>query len=117
MLEPSKAVVPAMADDAPQPVPVHYIKSNFFRVAHTDGAIGHITPAGLIFVGLYSERLAIPQLMVHEVTEEGQVGPERPEQRVSKSGLVREVELGAVMSIETASALVTWLQEKIQLIQ
>lgn len=106
-----------MSDQTPNAVPFHYIKSNFFHVSHTDGAIGNITPAGLIFVSFYSERAAIPQTMVHEITETGQVGSERLEERVSKKGIVRELEIGTIMSPETAQFLVTWLQEQISLIK
>jgi hypothetical protein len=97
-------------------VEFHYIKSNEFRVVHVDGAMGGITPAGLIFVSLYSERPAIPQVMVHEVTEEGQIGPERLEERVGKKGVVREIEVGATMSLETAINFVKWLQDRIDLV-
>lgn len=106
-----------MTDESPQTVPFHYIKSNQFRVVHTDGAIGNIAPSGLIFVGLYSERGAIPQTMVHELTDTGQVGPEHSDERIGKKGIVREVEVGAMMSAETATALITWLQEKVDLVQ
>lgn len=106
-----------MSEEMPTSVPFHYIKSNLFRVIHTDGAVGNIAPSGLIFVGLYSERSAIPQMMVHDVTGTGQVGPERPSERVGKTGIVREVEVGATMSVETAITFVAWLQEKIDLLQ
>jgi hypothetical protein len=106
-----------MSEETPTSVPFHYIKSNLFRVIHTDGAVGNIAPSGLIFVGLYSERSAIPQMMIHDVTETGQVGPERLSERVGKSGIVREVEIGATMSVETAITFVAWLQEKIDLLQ
>jgi hypothetical protein len=106
-----------MPDESPTVVQFHYIKSNAFRVIHTDGAIGHITPAGLIFVGLYSERAPIPKMMAHEITDAGQVGTERQEQRVSKTGIVREIEVGAMMGIDTAKRLVQWLQERIELAQ
>jgi hypothetical protein len=106
-----------MTEDTPTTVPFHYIKSNFFRVVHTDGAMGSVSPAGLIFVTLYSERVAIPQTMVHEITETGQVGPEHTEERVSRNGIVREVEVGALMSVDTATHIVAWLQEKIDLIR
>lgn len=94
----------------------HYIKSNLFRVVHMDGAIGGITPAGLIFTSLYSERGAIPQIMVHDVTDAGQVGGEHPEERISKEGIVREVEVGATMSVDTATSFVKWLQDQIDLV-
>jgi hypothetical protein len=106
-----------MSEEMPTSVPFHYIKSNLFRVIHTDGAVGNIAPSGLIFVGLYSERSAIPQIMVHDLTEAGQVGPERTSERVGKTGIVREVEVGATMSVETAITFVAWLQEKIDLLQ
>jgi hypothetical protein len=98
-------------------VEFHYIKGNAFRVVHVDGAMGGITPAGLIFVSLYSERPAIPQIMVHDVTETGQIGPERSEERVSKKGIVREIEVGATMSVETAANFVKWLQDRIDLVK
>ena len=98
-------------------VEFHYIKSNAFRVVHMDGAMGGITPAGLIFVSLYSERPAIPQTMVHELTEEGQIGAERTEERVGKKGVVREIEIGAQMSVETAVNFVKWLQDRIELVK
>lgn len=105
-----------MPDEMPITVPFHYIKSNQFRVIHADGVLGNVTPSGLIFVSFYSERGAIPQMMVHEISG-GQVGAEQLEERVSKKGIVREVEVGAAMSVETATSVITWLQEKIDLIQ
>lgn len=106
-----------MSEEMPKSVPFHYIKSNSFRVVHTDGAVGNVTPSGLIFVGFYSERSAIPQMMVHDITETGQVGSEHLDERVGKKGIVREVEVGATMSVEVAQTVVAWLQEKIELVQ
>lgn len=105
-----------MPDDTPTVVPFHYINSNFFHVLHTDGIIGSVTPSGLMFLGLYSERAAIPQMMVHEITEAGRVGAEHQEERISKKGVVREVEVGATMSVETATSVIPWLQEKVDLV-
>jgi len=105
-----------MSEEMPTSVPFHYIKSNAFRVIHTDGAVGNVTPAGLIFMSFYSERSAIPQIMVHEITEGGQIGSERLDERVGKKGIVREVEVGATMSVEVAQTIVAWLQERIELI-
>ena len=99
----------------PSSLSFYYIKSNFFRVLHVDGLIGGPTPSGLIFVSLYNERAAIPQITTHDITEGGQIGTEHLDERVSKKGVVREVEVGLVMSVETASSVVAWLQEKIDL--
>jgi hypothetical protein len=39
-----------------------YIKSQLFRVIHSDGAIGGITPTGNVHVAFYSDRAAIPKV-------------------------------------------------------
>ena len=44
-------------------VKFHYIKSNSFRVLHVDGSLGGITPGRNIFVSLFSERGALPQII------------------------------------------------------
>ncbi|HEY6351062.1 MAG TPA: hypothetical protein VI636_16790 [Candidatus Angelobacter sp.] len=105
-----------MPEQKPTVVPFHYIKGNCFRVVHTDGLVGNVTPSGLIFLGLYSERGPIPQMMVHEIADTGQIGPEHQDERISKKGVVREVEVGAIMSAETAMSCIAWLQEKVDLI-
>src|SRR3989442_6878794 len=48
----------------PQDVTFHYIKSSQFRVVHADGIIGGVTPRGLIHIAVFSERPAIPQVIV-----------------------------------------------------
>ena len=75
----------------PGPVPFNYIKSNGFRVIHVDGAIGSITPRGLIHAALYSERMPIPQVVVHPVGPDGSLLP--PVQQEGRAGVVREVEV------------------------
>ena len=39
----------------PTRVRFHYLKSQLWRVVHVDGAIGGITPRGMIHAALYSE--------------------------------------------------------------
>ena len=95
----------------------HYIKANQFRVIHVDGAYGGVTPRGLIHMSFYSERYPIPQVTAHYITAEGQLGDEIPEERVSRDGPIREIEVGVVIDVTTARALVEWLNEKIKLIE
>ena len=95
--------------DAEQPqVPtptlrVHFLKSSLFRVIHVDGAFTGNLPSGKgIHISLYSERGAIPQVMEYSVTDKGvldEIG------RIGKSGIVREIEVDAVMDLEVARAL------------
>lgn len=93
-------------------VEFHYIKSNYFRVVHVDGAQGAVTPSLQIQMALFSERLPIPQRTVHELDDDGRLKTSAFESS-GKSGVVREVEVEAIMSIATAKSLVDWLQDRI----
>jgi hypothetical protein len=97
----------------PSSVTLNYIKSNYFRVIHADGAIGGFTPKGEMFVSLYSERPPLPDVTVQAV-ENGQLGPEIIEHRRGTEGILREVEVGVVMDVNVAKALVAWLTERIK---
>jgi hypothetical protein len=92
-----------MPDTAPSTLKFHYIKSNFYRVVHVDGAIGGLTPNRQIFISLFNERSAIPQILEYKVLPEGDLGDEV--NRVGKDGLVRELETGIILNVHAAEAL------------
>ena len=101
------------AKDAPAGplVPFHFIKSNQFRVIRVDGGHGGVTPHGQIQIAFYSERLPIPQKTVHRLTPEGRV-VNPPVEVVSRDGLVREVEVEAIMDITTARSIAEFLSKQ-----
>ena len=81
-----------------------------------DGAHGGITPSGGIFAGVYNQRAPIPQVTIHGV-EGDNVSEEIREERQSKEGIVREVEVGLVMDLATAESFYKWLGERISKIK
>src|ERR1035441_6998126 len=84
----------------------HYIKSTSFRVVHCHGCMGALAPDGSgLNVGFFSERVPIPQMTVYELNANGTLGDELVEQRISKSGVVREMEFMAFLNETDASAL------------
>ncbi len=90
-----------------------YMKSPHFRVLHTDGAVVGVGPQGAIHMSLFSERIPIPQQMVHKV-EGDQIGAEVLDRRVGRGGLVREVDVDAVLSLEAAVAIRALLDQQIR---
>jgi hypothetical protein len=98
----------------PGTVAFDYIKSYQFRVVHADGVWGGVTNQGNVQIVFFSERQAIPRRIVHRVEEDRTLGPEIEEERVTRGGFVREVEVDVVMNISTAIALRDWLNEKIR---
>ena len=100
----------------PTEVTFDYIKSNFFRVIHADGAFGGLAPNGNIHMALYNERQAIPKQMAY--TLDGvRLGPEIKEKRQGREGLVREVEVDVILSLEQARSLGTWLTDKVEALE
>lgn len=97
--------------EAPSSVTFHYIKANDFRVVHVDGAIGGITPRGLIHAAIYNERAAIPQTVVNSLNTDGLVG-EVMEVNV-KPGIVREMQVDLLLDRDAAESLRIWLGEKV----
>jgi hypothetical protein len=91
----------------------HYIKSNDFRVVHSDGIFGGLTPSGDIFFSLFSQRPPIPQITVQAIKETGELGDEILAERVSKDGIIRQLEVGISMRPDVAEAMVKWLQDRL----
>ena len=104
----------ASATELPDTLQFTYFKSNLFRVIHADGAIGGLVHRGSIFMNLFSERLPIPQQQAFQLKQDGRVGDEINEKRVEREGVIREVEVGVVLQLNTAKALRRWLDKYIK---
>ena len=88
-----------------------YIKSNYFRVIHADGAIGGVTARGYIHMSLFSERASIPKQIKFSVDKNGHLGDEIS--RETRGTFIREMEADVFMDEDGAVALHQWLGEKI----
>jgi hypothetical protein len=102
------------APEMPSSIKVHYIKSNLFRVVHSEGAIGGLTPSREIFVSLFNERGALPKVIEFAVSPEGNVGKEIG--REGKQGIVREMEIGVLMSADAAKKLAEFLLNQVKML-
>lgn len=103
-------------DQLPSSIALNYIKSNYFRVVHVDGAMGGFTPRGHLFMSLFSERAPLPDVIVQAV-ENGQLGKEIVEQRKGSEGIIRELEVGVVMDLNVAKSLLAWLKERVDILE
>jgi len=97
----------------PDKIKFDYLKSNFFRVIHADGVWGGLTPSQDVLITFWNERAPIPKQMTYRVNPDGNLGEEVKEERISRDAIVREVETSVVISLATARAFVTWLQDRI----
>jgi hypothetical protein len=93
-------------------VVIEYIKSQLFRVVHADGAVGGVTPSGNLHIAFFSERPAIPRMMVHRRNENGTLGDLLPEQTVVRPGMIREMDVDIMIQPHAVGSLIKWLQER-----
>lgn len=99
--------------DASNRVAFDYLKGPQFRAIRADGAIGGITPSGIIHCALYSERHPIPRRLVHEVGLDGQLGAPIETETVTRDAIVREMEVDIFLALPVAKSIHQWLGDKI----
>jgi hypothetical protein len=104
---------PPMIDTSSKRVRFHYIKSNFFRVGHVDGALGGWTGQGFLHMACYSERPAIPQITEHDVDAEKNVLSAATVLE-GRTGFVREIDFDLMMSRDKAQEIRDWLTERLK---
>lgn len=102
-----------MAELEDKKIRIEYMKSNLFRVVHADGAFGGTSPRLQLFMTFYSERFPIPKVLTYQPTSTGAPGHEVMEERESKEGIIREVEVGVLLDLPAAKTFAVWLNEKI----
>jgi len=89
----------------PKKLRVEYLKSSAFRIIHADGALGGTSPRLELFITFYSERFPIPKVLTYEPTSTNSPGREIMEERESKEGIIREVEVGVMLDLPAAKKL------------
>jgi hypothetical protein len=95
-------------------VTFHNKISSNFREIHVDGALGGLTPKGLININFFAERFPIPKSTDFEILNGNSLGERLGDSSDSKDGIIREYEFGVYMDVDTAKELMNWLNEKIQ---
>src|SRR5690606_2141802 len=91
-----------------------YIKAPQHTEIKVDGAIGGIAPTGdKIAMSVYTERHAIPQVVVQKVVG-GVLGDEVTEKREGKDGVIRSVQATLHMDYSQAKAISQWLSSQIE---
>lgn len=104
-----------MADETVPTININYLKSAHYQEVPCDGVIGAATPHGKLWMAFYAERGAIPQVVMHKLTQTGQDGEFRLEAGdvgvpvEGRTGMVRNLEVGVYMNVDTAREFHKWL--------
>ena len=95
-----------------------YVESPNYVSRYVNGAFGGVTPRGEIVVNFFFEHNAFPSNQEYEITQDGKLGRELSIEPKDISGtVIRQVDTGVIMNINSAKELVAWLSDKIRLIE
>ncbi len=93
-------------------VKIRYIKAYDFKAALATGVFGGITSSGLINANFFSDRVVIPDSQTIELNEIGEPQGEPIDQK--DGDIVREMQSGVLMDVNTARVIAGWIQDKIK---
>lgn len=91
-----------------------FVKSNFYRVVHADGAFGGITPSGQIRMAIFSEAQRFPHTITYDISSgrPQEIG-RHPESGSHPPPVTRELEVDIAMNLPVARVIHQWLGDKI----
>src|SRR5690349_10882143 len=100
----------------------HYIKGPWYHEIAGHGVIGGPTPAGKIWMAIYSERAPLPRMVEYDVAppEPGSTTIQFeehvaiPSNRETRNGVIRHIECGVYMDLEVAERIRDWLTRHIE---
>jgi hypothetical protein len=98
-------------------VPIHFVKSSHFRVVYASGVWYGGDSQQNLHLTFFNERPPIPKKLVFNLSEQGMIVSEDAAQRESKEGIVREIEIDVVLSVQAAVEFHKTLGENLKAIQ
>ena len=98
---------PVDSEDVPE---IRYEESSKSKVFHCDGAIGGPTPKGFFAMSLYTERYSLPDKGIPDVDAQGNV----TEHLHGNPEIVRRVQATALLTLDDAISLESWLMKRAQ---
>ena len=95
-----------------------YIFPDDYNPKYINGAYGGITPKGEIAVNFYLERQGLPISQKYEIMPEGKLGDEIDKEPSDlQTSMVRYVDTGILLNLNSAKEIIAWLNEKVEIIE
>ena len=93
----------------------NYHFSENYNPTYVNGAYGGVGPKGEIIVNFYLERQGIPKSHTHEINKDGSLSSEPESVPLdSLSNVIRFIETGIILNLESAKRVHAWLGQKIE---
>ena len=106
------------AKSLPKEAKVTYTKSPDYKLVYVNGIYGGLTGKGELRFDFFQEFHPYPEEEIVEITDEGKLGkviPSEDEEGSKQFELIREKQIGIIMSMGVAQSLFEWLKDKIEI--
>jgi hypothetical protein len=90
---------------------INYIKSHDYKTSFITGMHGGLASNGLITASFFGDRHPIPESTIVEIDEKNVI---LKSEDTKGSDIVREVQFGVIMDINTAKLMLSWLTTKVK---
>jgi hypothetical protein len=112
----NKTLTEIEAQKLPETIKFIYTKSPDYKVIYSNGIYGGLTGNLELRFDLFQEFKQFPSEETREINEDGSVGRLISESQDSQQlEIIREKQIGVIMTITTAKALHKWLEEKLKI--
>jgi len=94
-----------------------YLFDKLYNPVYCTGAFGGVTPKNEVVLNFFMERQPIPYSETRQINKDGSLGniiEVEPENDLHTVDIVRYVETGVIMDLETAKEIHAWLGENIE---
>ncbi|NBV07277.1 MAG: hypothetical protein EBS06_08625 [Proteobacteria bacterium] len=96
----------------------NYQKSNEYKNYHIDGVFGGVLPTTNVWFDVFIEKRDFPKKVECELdVKTGVLTEVKQSNPVKDNEILRELQAGFTMSLDTAKTVRNWLDEKIKLIE
>jgi hypothetical protein len=93
-------------------VKIKYLQSHDFKVSLVMGVHGGISSNGLINANFFVDRTVIPDSQIVEIDEKGKILGQPVDEK--NGDITREVLFGALLDVNSAKMIVSWLETQIK---
>jgi len=99
-----------MSEQPAATVDIHLTQSQDFKTSYASGLYSSISPGGFVNLNFYIDRQALPDLVTYSIVNNS-LGPEIA--RSMRGGIVRELQRGVLLDINTVKNVMGALQAMI----
>jgi hypothetical protein len=90
---------------------ITYLKSHDYKTSFITGVHGGLASNGLITASFFGDRHALPEMTLTDINENNTV---LKTEDIKDSDVVREVQFGVMMDINTTKLIIGWLSNKVR---